>query len=176
MLPEAFRIKDIRKSRGMTQQELAKSSGVSQSFIARVERGDVDPSYSKMIKILSALKNKKMPKAKNIMIRRVVMIGAKESIKKAAGKMKAKGISQLPVMKNGAMVGAISEKDIAYAITENPGAKTVEEIMSIPLPIVDDNSDIEMLSSILEHVPALLVSRNGKIAGIVTRADLLGLA
>ncbi len=177
MLPETSKIRELRKSRGITQQELAEKSGVSQSFIARVERGEIDPSYSKMMKIISALRNEKhTPKAKNLMIRNVVTISAEDSIKKAASKMKMKGISQLPVMKNGAIVGAISEKDIAYAIAEKPGARLVKEIMGRPLPIVDENSNIEMLTSILEHMPAVLVARNGKITGIVSRADLLGLA
>jgi Predicted transcriptional regulator with C-terminal CBS domains len=35
----------IRKQVGMTQKELAKLSRVSQSLIAKIERGDVDPSF-----------------------------------------------------------------------------------------------------------------------------------
>ena len=49
------RIKYMRQRREMTQAELAKSAGVSQSTVAQIENGDKDPSFSTLLKISQAL-------------------------------------------------------------------------------------------------------------------------
>ena len=54
-LPEVGLVKTIRKQIGVNQTELAKEARVSQSVIARLESGKIDPSYTKMKKIFSAL-------------------------------------------------------------------------------------------------------------------------
>jgi len=54
-LPDLSRIAVMRKRMGLTQTELAEKAGVSQSLIARVEAGTVDPRYSKVEKIFRAL-------------------------------------------------------------------------------------------------------------------------
>jgi predicted transcriptional regulator len=38
----------------MTQQTLAALAGVSQSLVARIERGDVDPSFQRMLQLVRA--------------------------------------------------------------------------------------------------------------------------
>jgi predicted transcriptional regulator len=40
---------------GLTQGQLAKIAGVSQSFIAKIESGKIDPSYSKVKTIFDVL-------------------------------------------------------------------------------------------------------------------------
>ncbi len=49
------RIKYMRQRRELTQAELAKSAGVSQSTVAQIENGDKDPSFSSLLKISEAL-------------------------------------------------------------------------------------------------------------------------
>jgi len=44
-----------RKELGLTQSKLAASAGVSQSIIAKIEAGSVDPSYSVVQRLFSAL-------------------------------------------------------------------------------------------------------------------------
>ncbi|MCK4496763.1 MAG: helix-turn-helix domain-containing protein, partial [Candidatus Aenigmarchaeota archaeon] len=46
MLPEIKSIKNRRKLLGLTQKDLAKQAGVSQSFIAKMESGRINPSYN----------------------------------------------------------------------------------------------------------------------------------
>ena len=63
-------IKELRKRLGMTQHRLARLSGVSQSLIAKIESGRVDPAYSKAKSIISALQREQFSsekKAKDIM-------------------------------------------------------------------------------------------------------------
>ena len=45
------RIEEIRKSRGIRQDEFAKSMGVSRQTISQIERGDYSPSVTLALKI-----------------------------------------------------------------------------------------------------------------------------
>lgn len=53
----AVLIEELRHKKGLTQAQLAKLAGVSQSMIARLEKGDQDrtPTLSTVNKVLSAL-------------------------------------------------------------------------------------------------------------------------
>ena len=55
MVVELEEIKEIRKKLGLTQSDLAKRAGVSQSLIAKVESGRLDPAYSNAQKLINAL-------------------------------------------------------------------------------------------------------------------------
>src|SRR3989442_5090468 len=55
MLPSLGEIPKKRKELGLTQSRLAVSAGVSQSIIAKIEAGSVDPSYSVVQRLFSAL-------------------------------------------------------------------------------------------------------------------------
>jgi len=46
---------NARKEAGITQQELDEISGVKQPFIARIERGKVDPQITTILKLLEPL-------------------------------------------------------------------------------------------------------------------------
>ena len=45
------RIEEIRKARGVNQEELAKALGVSRQTISQIERGDYSPSVTLALKI-----------------------------------------------------------------------------------------------------------------------------
>lgn len=49
------RVKELRKERSWTQEKLAEASGLPQSHISRIERGDLSPSHLTLEKIASAL-------------------------------------------------------------------------------------------------------------------------
>ncbi len=53
---ELSEIKHLRKKFGLTQSQLAKLSGVSQSLIAKIEADRIDPTFSKAQKIFEAIK------------------------------------------------------------------------------------------------------------------------
>ncbi len=79
-------IKAIRKQFGLTQSELAKKSGVSQSLIAKIEAGKVDPSYSKVRQIFNFLENlhkERELKAGDVMHSSIISIAPDSDIKSA---------------------------------------------------------------------------------------------
>ena len=55
MIPDAKKIKVLRKSIGMTQLNLAKMLNMSQPAISRIEKGEIDPPYSKAKKLFDFL-------------------------------------------------------------------------------------------------------------------------
>jgi predicted transcriptional regulator len=96
-------IKRLRKELKITQEELAKRSGVSQALIARIESWEVDPSYSKVTAIFEALESfsvKKEIKASEIMAKGVFGVNGGETVEEAANIMKKYKISQMPVFGN----------------------------------------------------------------------------
>jgi len=97
MAYELEEIKKIRKSLGLTQTELAKQANVSQSIIAKIESGKIDPTLSKAKKIFDALsffEKKHEIKAEEIMNRKIISIKPDEGIKDAVTKMKKYNISE----------------------------------------------------------------------------------
>ncbi|MHA1315870.1 MAG: helix-turn-helix domain-containing protein [Candidatus Helarchaeota archaeon] len=61
-IPTGEDLKKLRKESKLTQTELARLAGVSQSLIARIEKNDVDPKCSTMRKILGAIESVKSDK------------------------------------------------------------------------------------------------------------------
>lgn len=181
MLPSLKEIERRRKSLGLSQKKLARLVGVSQSFIAKIESGKISPSYEKTKKIfdvLESLEIKKEMKVEEIMHKEVVGIEKRESIAKAARLMSETGYSQLPIFDEDKVVGSITEKSILDRIVEaeDPRALSglpVEEVMEAAFPTVDAKSPVKAASLLLQYSPAVLVMDKGRVAGIVTKADLL---
>lgn len=177
MINDISEIKTMRISKGMTQKNLSEISGVSQAMIARIEKGDVSPSFSNVKRIIDALNqyNKNDIKISNIMSKKIISIPSDKSIKNAASKMRKYSISQLPVINEKKLVGMISEKNIAHALAENSEKNIVENIMDSPPPVVDIKTSFEVIKGLLEYTPVIIVSKKGKYSGLITRADLLSL-
>ncbi len=49
-------IKRLRKKQGLTQEALAKRTGVTREYITRLELGRHDPMFSTLVKLAKALK------------------------------------------------------------------------------------------------------------------------
>ncbi|MEM1813821.1 MAG: CBS domain-containing protein, partial [Thermoplasmatales archaeon] len=49
----------------------------------------------------------------------------------------------------------------------------VKEVMGEPFPQVSENAPVKIISYILTGYQAVLVSKEGKIVGIITKSDLL---
>ena len=182
MLPALEIIPERRRKLGLTQSQLAELAGVSQSYIAKLEAGNIEPSYVKvkaLFEALDRLEQEKQISAGQIMNRSVVGIQMVTSISDAINIMRKNGFSQLPVMDGERSVGSISEGtllDHMLAARKNESlAKVVSEIMDEPFPQVGEDAPVSLLSNLLKFYPAVLVQKKGSVVGIITKADLLGI-
>jgi predicted transcriptional regulator len=168
-------IKNIRKKLGLTQKQLADHAQVSQSLIAKIEAGLLDPTYSNAQKIFSALNGlskKQEAKAKDLMSSRIIAVGPGDEIKEAITKMKKFNISQMPVIDDHKSIGFVSESVILEAMLSKKGKK-IADIMEDAPPVVNKNTSVSVISDLLKFYSLVLVSDDGKLKGVVTKSDLL---
>jgi predicted transcriptional regulator len=181
MLPPLEEIANKRRRLGLKQAELAKSAGVSQSLIAKLESGKVDSSYVKVKAIFDTLERlevKTKIQAGKVLHKEVVSIQKNELVSKVVQLMKKHGYSQLPVSDGKQPVGSISEKTIMALILAGKDLTQIStlpaaEIMEETFPQVGEDAPVSLISSLLQVYSAVLVSKNGVVAGIITKADLL---
>jgi len=173
-------LKRLRRAAGLTQKQLAERAGVSQSLIARIERGTVDPRFSTVRRIVAALTPVKSARtAREIMSSPVEGIGSRDSVRMAVDKMKRTSFSQLPVLMDQRLVGSVHESTILDRIarSNNPErvlSSIVYNIMDKPFRTVAPNESIEKIVDLLSSgEPALLVVENGSLLGIITKIDVL---
>ncbi len=180
MLPDLKEIKAKRVSAGLTQSQLAQLSSVSQSLIAKIEAGSIQPSYAKAKRLFDCLTQmhaKQEKPASQLMSKPVVFVEAEESLKKAIKALEKHGLSQLPVLSKGKQLGSVSEKSILAKINLGRGIDVekarAEEAMEEALPTIQPNTPESVVRQLLSFNPAVLVVKNGRIAGIITKSDLL---
>ncbi len=173
-------IQKMRKALGLTQSDLARLSGVSQSLIAKIEAGRIDPSFSKTMAIFETLQKlqlKNSKKVKSVMTKEVISVDAESNVREVVKLMHKHAISQMPVLSKDEVIGSVSEKALIKKLAEESPKllfmKKVKEVMEPSFPTVNEDTPIDLLIPILNFYPAILVMRGKIIAGIVTRADLL---
>jgi predicted transcriptional regulator len=176
MIMELKDIKEIRRKFNLTQAQLAKKSGVSQSLIAKIEAERLDPTYSnakKIFKALDDLTKEQDTKAEEIMIKSIVSVAPDSEVTEVIRKMRKYEISQVVVVETGKLVGYVSEKDVLDAYTEGKKTAKTKEIMRDSPPTVTKDASMTMISEILKSYPLVIVVEKGKILGIITKSDIL---
>ena len=175
--PPASDIKRIRKSLDITQTELAAASGVSQSTIAKIERGRMSASYETVVRLFETLdsigkEERRDLTAADVASDKVVTVQSTDRVHQASDLMRATGYSQLPVLKGDVPVGSISERGTTM---EQLGQTVISKVMDESYPVVADSTPISSVTSLMGSAGAVLVSRKGKIVGMITNADMLKL-
>jgi len=165
-------LKKMRMEAGLTQSQLAKLIGVSQAHIAKIENEKVDPRLSTVNKILQVL-TEGGKKCGEVMTKDVIFARPDDEIQKVSELMVKYAISQLPVIDEKRVVGAITEESIIRNLSPTVADEKVEKIMEPPLPSIPEDTNIGIIRPLLEAHPAILVTRKGEVAGIITRSDLL---
>jgi len=168
-------IRKLRIERGLSQTELARLTGISQAHVAKIERGRVDPRLSTVNRILFVLsKKEKEIRCRDIMTKDIISVNPNTPVKKITVIMKSSGISQIPVFDGSKQLGSIRETTLLHNMERNLDLLKAEDILDKPFPVVDSDDLIEILPPLLDIHPAVLVSERGRIRGIITKSDLLG--
>jgi cystathionine beta-synthase len=105
----------------------------------------------------------------------VATVNADETVLAAYNRMKLYDVSQLPVLKNGKIVGIVDEEDILLEVYENPGhfKEPVTEAMEGNLVTVPPNASLDQLKSIFDRGLVAIVVDGDEFHGLITRIDLL---
>ncbi|MEK6853841.1 MAG: CBS domain-containing protein [Nanoarchaeota archaeon] len=175
---DLLEIKRLRKKHNLTQTQLAKLAEVSQSLIAKIETGAVDPTFSHVKRIFEVLHGMEMqqePKAAQMITSRIIAVRRNEQVFGVIKKMKAHSISQLPVMDAGRAIGLVSETTIIEKIAEgkNPNNLRVMDVMEEAPPVIVKTTPMSAVTELLRHSPLIIVAENGKPKGVITKADIL---
>jgi len=119
----------------------------------------------------------------------VITITPETPIVEAMNRMKIEHVRQFPVVKNGKLVGFVSDKDILNA-SPSPVSTlsiwemnyllskiTVSEVMLKNVLTVTEDTPIEQAARIMadNKISGLPVMRNGGVVGIITETDLFKL-
>jgi predicted transcriptional regulator len=180
-LPTASELKRKRESLGLKQADIARMAGISQSMIARIESGTVDPRVSTLRKVIDVLTDAERSKitARHVMCRPVLSVLASDPISRAVSIMEERGISQVPVLENGVPVGCISETAIVTALDRGGVPRDtmlkVKDYMESGFPTVPPDADLTTVVHILQDNHAVLVVDRGTIQGVITKHDLISM-
>ncbi len=180
MLPQISSVSARRRRLGITQAQLAKESHTSQSFIAKLETQKLDPAYSLVTKVFSALDALEATSgavAGEIMTLKVHSIRPSEKVGVAVAILRKNNISQMPVMENNNAIGSISERWMLELLSNENYAKVagkqVGDTMDEPFPCVSTKTPVSAVVGLLKYAPAVLVMRGQEVAGIISKSDLL---
>ncbi len=180
-LVEPRQLKRIRIQLGFTQGALAEAAGVSQSIIAKIESGSVDPTYNTLAAISRALaagSTGRGSKASDIMSSPVIGVHEGTRLAECVEVMRKRGFSQIPVLSGRRMTGTISEGHIMSLVSASPNprsvlAEKVEAHLMPSFPIVGKDTPVEALYSLFRFFPAVVVGSADQPEGIITKIDLL---
>lgn len=181
MLPELSEVRRLRRALGITQKALSKLSGVSQSAIAKIERGSLQPSYHSAKRIFEALEEHQKHGEKtagNIMNTHIMGVRMGQKLTEAIKIMKRGEISQLLVMDSQHHItGSITEKGILADMEEtgnfDPSKSRVLDVMEDAFPTIGEKTPLPTVAHILRDSLAVVVMRGSKAVGIITKSDLL---
>ena len=176
-LPDLAEIRIIRKQLGLTQRELARATGFSQSFINKIERNEADPGYRAAKRIFKTLQDATSRRtsdssiARDVMTTNVDQVSSAQTVEDAIKLMLKKHYSQLPVIDNGIVKGSLSDRRL-LRYSESRQTK-IRDAMERRFPIVDPDAKLETIRNLLQEYPAVLVNIGSQQYGIVTKHDLL---
>ena len=118
-----------------------------------------------------------MPRIKSVMTPFPYSIEAGAPLSEARKMMAQHGFHQLPVMKDGDLVGVVSERR-ARALEraradDSSSSASVEDATELETLVVDLGAplDVVVLEMARRHVPVALVVKDGRLAGIFTVTD-----
>ncbi|MBS9524893.1 cystathionine beta-synthase [Litoribacter ruber] len=98
-----------------------------------------------------------------------------DSVRSAIHLMNQKGVSQIPVVEDGNVVGSLTDSKLLNKLIENPQLKDaqVSDVMENAMKFVALDSTLDVLSSLVEKEKAVLVRDHLDQIHIITKHDIL---
>jgi len=108
--------------------------------------------------------------------RDLITTSSAETVADAVMAMKEHGVSQLPVVDEGRLVGIVTESDLLSKMVEGHASlsSAVAEVMFRNVETVHENEDARVLTDLFaRHLVGLVVNDDRRLLGIVTKMDLV---
>ena len=107
--------------------------------------------------------------------RETVTIGPDETLASAFKKMRLHDVSQLPVLKDGQVVGILDESDMLAQVSPTGAGFTapVRESMTSKIETITPAATVEQLQKLFAEGKVAIVEEKGRFFGLITRIDLL---
>lgn len=124
----------------------------------------------------SSLRARDILSAKQGHARKLVTVDADDTLNHAISLMGDNDISQVPILRDGSVVGSLTDSRILSRLMEDPQARgqSVSEIMDAPFPVVTVDLKMDQISKLFkEKTPAVLVHLSDGGYDILTKSDLI---
>lgn len=106
----------------------------------------------------------------------LVTLYSEELISHAVVKMRKFNISQIPVMRDGVIVGSLNDSQVYQLLIDNPAMRDtpISKVMQAPFPVVKGNAKLDEAAKLInEQTPAVLVELEDGKKHILTRQDII---
>jgi len=179
------RIKALMCETGVSEQELAENTGLSQPVVSRILRGERELRYDEAKTILDYL----LGRLSSIPLKltasdiatggeRLMKVYVDESLCDVARKMFEKGYSQAPIYYGDTLKGVLTEISLLKLLLSPKRDLMnlkVKDVEAQELPVYPHDTSLQIIARALLDYYAVLIEKGGKVEGIVTRADFLRL-
>jgi predicted transcriptional regulator len=179
MLPDIEDILKLKKKHKLSSRKLAKELNDEPTFgwINKVENGKIkDPSYLKMKKIYEYFERLEKINGDTIegKYKKIKSFKIGDDVKTVSTIMAKHGFSQVPIYdKNKICVGMLTDKIITKLANLRAENKKIKQSNLDPInPKIQHNDILKSVEDIFDLYDYVLVEKNGKIVGILTRQDL----
>ncbi|MEO8648250.1 MAG: pyridoxal-phosphate dependent enzyme [Acidobacteriota bacterium] len=107
----------------------------------------------------------------------LVFVGPEEPVSAAVEKMKAGGVTQIPVLEDNRSVGSIRESRVLAKLLIDRSLldAKVSDVMDESFPVIEVDASLADIKNKLHSSPAVLIEDFKRITGIITRSDVLDL-
>jgi acetoin utilization protein AcuB len=130
-------------------------------------------------------------KVSRLMSRKLITVTPEDSVERAVQLLRQRGVRHLLVLKDGRLVGIVSDRDLKRALDPVKARKkkllnlggiffllepfVISEIMTRDVVSIGPNATAQMAASLMVDMKfgALPVVKNSRLLGIVTETDLL---
>ena len=105
----------------------------------------------------------------------MITVAPSDSLLVAYNRMRASDISQLPVIKEGDLLGIIDEEDVLISVSKNQGtfSDEVERHMIQQLDVLQYNASEDELIGILSEGKVAIIYSGDTFIGFITKVDLI---
>jgi len=179
------KIMELMRETGLSEQELAENTVLSQPVISRILRGERELRYDEAKNILdcllgrlSSIPSKMVASDVATKGERLMKVYVEENLYDVAKRMFEKGYSQAPIYENDVLKGVLTEISLLnMLLSPQKDLRTlkVKDVQAQELPVYPYDTPLQTIAQALRDYYAVLIGRGGKVEGIVTRADFLRL-